>query len=74
MIHVATLTTRRKTSRFSKLTMDSDQINQIGASPLLGKTELLNFPFPDAPKHVAIKTSYAALRIHPQHNVIYRSY
>ena len=72
MIHIATLMTRRNTSRFSKLTMNSDQVNQAATGPQLHKTQFLNFPFPDAAKHVAIKTSHAVKRSHPQHNVIYR--
>ena len=72
MIHIATLMTRCNTSRFSKFTMHSDQINQTATGPQLYKTQFLNFPFPDAAKHVAIETCHAVKRSHPQHNVIYR--
>lgn len=72
MIHIATLMTRRNTSRFSKFTINSDRINQTANGPQLHKTQFLNFPFPDATMHVAIKTSHAVKRSNPQHNVIYR--
>ena len=55
IVHIVTNMARRKSSRVRQLTVESDQINQTITCPQLHKTKLLNFPFPDAAKHVAIK-------------------